>query len=169
MPFFRIARNAAMALAMLGSMIIGIQIAVAMDDGLKVSDAWVRMAPAALKTHGGYMTIMNHGNEPQELVGASSPNYEDVQLHISKVEDGVATMQHLESIEVPAGGMAEFKPGGLHFMLMKAKAPLEKGGMVPITLTFRSGETVAVKAMVMAGAPDGGEMMEMDHSGHKTH
>ncbi|MGF1622197.1 MAG: copper chaperone PCu(A)C [Rhodomicrobiaceae bacterium] len=142
----------------------------ASDTGLMATGAWVRLAPPTLKTHGGYLTISNHGAKPQKLVGASSDNYEMVMLHLSQVVDGVATMQHLESVEVPAGGKAEFKPGGLHLMLMGPKMPLEQGGMVPIRLTFRSGATLDVQAMVMAGAPDAAA--EMDHSahgGHKTH
>jgi copper(I)-binding protein len=54
-------------------------------------------------------------------------------------------------------------------MLLEAKEPLEKGKMVPITLSFRSGESVDVEAMVMMSAPGGGEMKEMDHSGHGSH
>jgi hypothetical protein len=140
--------------------------ASATESGLMISNAWVRMAPAALKTHGGYMTLTNHGQEAIELIGASSENYGEVQMHLSSIVDGIATMQRMESVEIPAGKAVEFKPGGLHFMLLAAKKPLEKGKMVPITLSFRSGETVEVKAMVMMGAP-GGEMMDMDHSGHE--
>ena len=139
------------------------------DTGLMATGAWVRFAPATLKTHGGYLTISNHGEQPQELVGASSENYATVMVHLSQVVDGIATMQHLESVEIPAGGKAEFKPGGLHLMLMGPKKPLEKGGMVPIRLTFRSGATLDVQAMVMAGAPDGAAMKEMDHSAHGSH
>jgi hypothetical protein len=43
---------------------------------------------------------------------------------------------------------------------------------VPIRLTFRSGATLDVQAMVMADEPDGAAMKEMDHGahgGHKTH
>jgi copper(I)-binding protein len=144
----------------------------ASDIGLMATGAWVRLAPPTLRTHGGYLTISNHGAEPQELVGASSGNYEMVMVHLSQVVDGVATMQHLESVEVPAGGKAEFKPGGLHLMLMGPKKPLEKGGMVPIRLTFQSGATLDVQALVMTGAPDVATTKEMDHSahgGHKTH
>ena len=153
-----------------GALFMNAQTAFAMDDHLKVTNAWIRMAPATLKTHGAYMTITNGGSEAKDLVAASSPNYKGVQLHVSRVVDGIATMEHLESVEIPAGGKAEFKPGGLHLMLMQAIKPLEEGGTVPLTLSFRSGETVSVEAMVMKRAPDGAsDMKEMDHSGHKGH
>ena len=139
------------------------------ESGLMISDAWVRMAPPVLKTHGAYLTVANHGPEARELIGASSGNYGEVQMHLSQIVDGVATMHRMESVEIPAGQTVEFKPGGLHFMLLEAKEPLEKGKMVPITLSFRSGETIGVEAMVMMSAPGGGEMKEMDHSGHGGH
>lgn len=161
----------AVATIFLGSaLFMSAQTALAMDDQLKVTKAWIRMAPATLKTHGAYMTITNGGPKAKDLVAASSPNYKDVQLHVSRVVDGIATMEHLESVEIPAGGKAEFKPGGLHLMLMQANKPLEEGGMVPLKLTFRSGETVNVEAMVMKRAPGGAsDMKEMDHSGHNGH
>jgi len=144
-------------------------VASAHESGLTISDAWVRMAPATLKTHGAYLTITNHGKETKELIGATSENYGEVQIHLSKVVDGVATMQRMESIEIPAGKTVAFKPGGLHLMLMSAKKPLAEGKMVPLTLSFRSGETIEVKAMVMKSASGDGEMMKMDHSGHEGH
>lgn len=162
--------NAVAAIILSSALIMSAQTAFAMEQGLKVTHAWIRMAPETLKTHGAYMTITNGGAQAEDLVAASSPNYENVQLHISRITDGIATMEHLESVEIPAGGKAEFKPGGLHMMLMQAKKPLKEGGMVPLTLTFRSGETIEVKAMVMKSAPDGAkDMMEMDHSGHEGH
>jgi hypothetical protein len=136
------------------------------ESGLTISDAWVRMAPPTLKTHGGYLTLTNHGKEPKELISVSSDNYGEVQIHLSKIVDGVATMQRMESVEVAPGKTVEFKPGGLHLMMLSAKKPLEKGKTVPITLRFRSGETIECEAMVSMSAPDG-EMMEMDHTGHE--
>ncbi|MBX2806189.1 MAG: copper chaperone PCu(A)C [Hyphomicrobiales bacterium] len=145
------------------------QTAYAGEHGITVSDAWVRMAPPVLKTHGGFLTLTNDGEESKELIGATSKNYGEVQIHLSKIIDGVSTMQRMESVEVAAGKTVEFKHGGLHLMLMSAKIPLEEGSTVPIMLNFRSGETVHVEAMVMTMAPGGGQMEEMDHSGHDGH
>lgn len=151
------------------------QAALAAPDGLKVSDAWVRFAPPVLKTHGGYFTLTNSGAEPQELIAATSTAYDRVELHESRVANGVATMQRLESIEVPAGGKVEFMPGGLHLMLIGPKAPLAEGASVPLTLSFRSGAEIAVEAKVLAKAPGAGGAADhggvdhgkMDH-GHHT-
>lgn len=164
----RVLRNLIVA-GLLVAAALAVPAARAHESGIAISGAWVRMAPPALKTHGGYLTIANHGKEPGELTGASSPNYGEVQIHHSQIVDGVATMQRMESVEIAAGKTVEFKPGGLHLMLMSPKQPLDEGGSVPITLSFRSGETVNVEAMVMKSAPGGGYMKEMNDCGHADH
>jgi copper(I)-binding protein len=169
MVFGRTILNLAIAAILSAAAVLGSPAASAHEDGLSASDAWVRMAPPVLKTHGAYLTITNHGADPGDLIGAASGNYGEVQMHLSQIVDGVATMQRLESVAIPAGQTVEFKPGGLHFMLIGAKAPLEEGKSVPITLSFRSGETIGVEAMVMKSAPSGGDTKEMDHSGHECH
>ena len=58
------------------------------------------------------------------------------QLHESVEKDGVATMQPVETLEIPAGGSVELKPGGYHIMLMGLKAPLKKGDMIMLELKF---------------------------------
>ena len=45
-------------------------------------------------------------------------------------------MQPVVSIPVPAGGMAELKPGGYHIMLIDLVAPLTEGATIDLTLTF---------------------------------
>ncbi len=166
MSFHSVLSRLSAAVLLAGLMVAG-PAAHAGDAGLMVSDAWVRLAPTSLKTHGGYLTIMNHGKETQELTSASSENYQSVQMHVSRIENGVATMQRLESVEIPAGGAAEFQPGGLHLMLLGAKKPLQEGGTVPIHLGFGSGATLDVEARVIKGAPmSNGGMMHMDHGGH---
>ncbi len=150
------------AVGLLGLAFAGAQTSMAADEGLKVTDAWVRFAPAAMRTHGGYVTIVNEGTEPQELIGASSPNYDRVELHRSRVVDGVATMDSVASIEIPAGGKVAFEPGGLHLMLIGPKAPLKQGGSVPLRLSFRSGAEIDVEAKVTGG----GSGMDHDHMDH---
>lgn len=145
--------------------------ALAGQDGLKVTKAWIRSAPATLKTHGGYLSIANEGGDAKELIAATSGNYERVELHMSRVTDGVATMQRLESVEIPAGGKVEFSPGGMHLMLIGPKAAVAEGATVPLRFSFRSGEEIAVEAVVASKAPGGGmnhDKMDHGHGGHHS-
>ena len=61
---------------------------------------------------------------------------------------GAMTMQEVSSIEIPAGGSVQLKPGGYHIMLMELAAPLKKGETVAITLTFEKAGTQTVQAPV---------------------
>jgi copper(I)-binding protein len=59
------------------------------------------------------------------------------------------TMQQVDSVEIPAGGLVAFKPGGFHIMLMELAKPLVKGETFDLTLHFeKAGDktvTVTVK------------------------
>ena len=131
---------------------------------LSVENAWVRFAPPAAKAHAGYMQLTNKGASDRYLVAAESPDYGRVELHISRVADGVATMERLEQIEVGAGKTVELKPRGLHVMLIEPKGKQEKGAEVPITLVFQNGERLQITAKVKDVRGKA-----MDHSGHGHH
>ena len=128
---------------------------------LSVKNAWVRFAPPATKAHAGYMQLTNKGAADRYLVAAESPDYGRVELHISRVSDGIATMERLAQIEIGAGKTVEFKPRSLHLMLIEPKGQQEKGAEVPITLVFQNGERLPMTAVVKDG-----KGKAMDHSGH---
>lgn len=139
---------------------IGLTSAAFGEDGLTVDGAWVRLAPPTVKAHGGYLTIKNSSDKDYVLVGASSPSYGRVELHVSKLVDGVASMSAVSSVSVGSGKSVEFKPGGLHLMLMMPKGKQVLGETVPVTLTFENGAELSVDATVSKG---------MDETNHKHH
>lgn len=61
------------------------------------------------------------------------------------------TMRPVESIDIPAGGTVDLKPGGYHVMMMDLRADLTSGETVPVTLTFRDAGQVTVTAEVKEG------------------
>lgn len=130
---------------------------------IEIADAWIRFAPPAMKMHAGYFTMTNAGSAERELVAVESPAYGGVALHISREQDGVATMEHVAQVAVPPGGTVEFAPGGLHLMLMEPKAAQAEGAHVPLTLVFQDGERVEIRATVKKG------MQADGHSGHDGH
>jgi hypothetical protein len=73
-----------------------------------------------------------------------------VQIHQTTVTDGVAQMGEVEGgIEIPAGGVVELRPGGLHIMLMDLTGDLVEGKTIMVTLTFESGATVEIEVPVI--------------------
>jgi copper(I)-binding protein len=130
---------------------------------LKIEEPWVREAPPGAMALAGYMEIKNPGGEARALVGAESPAFERVELHLSVHEDGMARMIAQESMPIPAGGELELEPGGYHLMLMKPRQTLTAGDSVSMTLRFDDGSVMELEMPVVKAA--GG----MDHGEHHHH
>lgn len=106
------------------------------------------MAPMG-GTSAVYMTIANAGGAADRLVAASTDAAATVELHESKLVDNVMQMAPVPGgIEVPAGGTAELKPGGLHIMLIGLTRDLNAGDTLRLTLTFERAGTITVDAPV---------------------
>jgi copper(I)-binding protein len=118
------------------------------DASLSADDAWIPLAPPALKVHVAYMTVVNRGTTDRIIVGADSSDYERVELHRSVLKDGVSSMQAVESVTVPANGSVAFAPTGLHLMLIGPKRPQIIDGRVTIALRLKDGEAVTISAPV---------------------
>ena len=123
---------------------------------LTVETPWSRATSA--RAGGVFMMIHNGGHHGDRLIGAESDLAGRVEVHMTIMEDGVMRMRHMEDgIEVPAGGMAELKPGGFHVMLMGLTQPLAEGESFPLTLIFDEAGEVTVDVPVRAaGAMDAG-------------
>lgn len=89
-----------------------------------VRDAWIRAMPPAAKNSAGYLVIENRGTEDDELVGATIDGAETTELHEMVHEGHAMAMRQRSSISVPAGGVVELKPGGMHLMLINLQWPL---------------------------------------------
>ena len=96
---------------------------------------------ATAKTGGGYLTITNTGAEPDRLMGVRA-DFPQVMIHQTEDKDGIATMSHVEAIDIPAGETVALEPGGYHVMFMGLDGdPFEVGESIPATLIFeKAGE-----------------------------
>jgi copper(I)-binding protein len=125
----------------------------------QVSAAWSR--PAAEGTTGaGFMTLTNSGPAPDALVSVESPWAKDAQIHHSSMTGGVARMQRVARVEIPAGGTVTFAPGGYHLMFMGLGRALKTGDRLPATLSFASGAKVKAQFVVGLAPPVD------EHAGH---
>jgi len=115
--------------------------------GLTVTNAWMRALPSSVPS-GGYFTLHNPGSTPVILTGASSPACGMLMLHkTSGMDDmsgmsGMAKMEDVTEVAVPAGGTLSFTPGGYHLMCMNASALLKPGARVPVTFAFKDGTSL---------------------------
>ena len=112
----------------------------------------------------GYMGISNEGATPDKLIGVEVGVAAQAMLHTTEFSaDGVATMKHVEALEIPADDTVVLEPGGYHIMLMGLKAPLVEGDMVLATLIFEHTGRVEIEFMV--DPADGSvDHSKMDHS-----
>lgn len=94
----------------------------------------------------GYL-VLEGGDVPDRLVGASSPSAAAVRLHRTEAS---GAMVATESVAVPPGGEVAFLPGGDHLMFEGLSEPLTPGRTVAIDLEFAEAGTLRVDAPVVA-------------------
>jgi hypothetical protein len=113
-------------------------------DDWRVEDAWIREAPPAARMLAGYATIANDRPDAIAVVGARSQDFGAVEIHETRMQDGVMRMREVPRLEVPAGRRVSLEPGGLHLMLMRPVRELAAGDRVEIVLELGSGESRTV-------------------------
>lgn len=101
--------------------------------------------PVTAKTGAGYFIVNNTGDTNDTLLEVRA-DFPKVLLHKSEEKDGIATMSHVDQIEVPAGQAVEFAPGGYHVMFMGLGGdPLKQGEAFDATLIFEHAGAVDVQ------------------------
>jgi hypothetical protein len=95
-----------------------------------------------------FVTLENRGSVPRALVRGATPAADTLELHEMKREDGMMKMSPVKSIEIPANGTAELRPGGLHLMLFGVRKPLAAGDSITVSLTLDDGSVLSVGAEV---------------------
>lgn len=105
-------------------------------DELEVRHAWIREAPPVAKSHAAYMELVNHGDKAVEITSLFADDYGMSMLHKTVEKNGMATMEHVDTLVVPAQGSIKLVPGSMHIMLMNPKRKLKAGDEVKITLCF---------------------------------
>jgi len=118
------------------------------DNTIQISNAWINEAPPTVKVIAGYLTIKNISDKTLDLITASSPDFEKIEFHSTKMEDGIASMQKIDVIVIPASSEFSFSPGEYHLMLFNGKKALKEGDSVPLELTFSDGQTISIHAEV---------------------
>ena len=117
--------------------------AIAAEPAISARNAHIRLLPADLPL-AGYFELVNQGKQPLTLVGASSPAFKTIHMHLSTEQNGKSTMLMIEGIEMNPGETLHFTPGGYHLMLMQRVKPLLVDDQVPITLKFSGNQSLEV-------------------------
>ena len=117
---------------------------VARTGDIENEHAWSRVSVSIDRPGVVNLTIRNSGAADDVLTGITTTVADMAMLHETVVADGIASMPHVLSVPVPAGGTIALEPGGFHAVLIGLTGTLEKGATFPVTLTFRPAGAVTV-------------------------
>ncbi|RUR29900.1 copper chaperone PCu(A)C [Vreelandella nanhaiensis] len=124
---------------------------VAQAQSLEVTNARLSLLPG--DTPGaGYFELQNLSDEAVALVGAESPAFENVEMHVSSEHNGMAHMHAIESIEIAPGERIEFAPKGHHLMFIRRATPLSEGDEADVVLKFSDEQRLPVTFEVVSPA-----------------
>lgn len=101
---------------------------------LAVNEIWARPGLAGGNS-AVYFTIENATGSADILRSAASDVAGAVELHMTVMQDGNMQMVHQQEVSVQSG-KTEFKPGGLHVMLIGLNQDLNPGDTFSLTLNF---------------------------------
>ena len=117
---------------------------------IEIVDAWVRAAPPGATATSAYLGIRNRSDAELTLESATAAGIDRVELHTTRIENGVMRMRRLGEVSIPAGGSVEFSPGARHLMLFSDTLPAE-GEALELRLRFTDGSIVEFVAPVRRG------------------
>ena len=110
----------------------------------QVREGWVRMPPSnKVPMMAGFGRIVNGCATPVTIISARSPSFGSVELHETRIVDGISRMRPVPQLRLPPNGSAVLKPGGMHLMLMRpSAAALMAGSRVVIEFELAGGGTL---------------------------
>ena len=134
-----------------------------MGQKVHVHGAWVRAVPPVSHMSAAYLTLINHGDQEDQLLSVETELAKVVELHNVKKSDGMMSMYPVPFVPVPAGGEQNLKPGSYHIMLINLTQAPKLGEEYELVLHFKHAGMVKVVAAVREGRP----MKKEKHKGPK--
>ena len=116
---------------------------------IEVAGPWAPSTGPKLTSSAAYMRLIDRGSVSDQLVSATSPVAQKVELHVFNVENGIYGMHPVQGIRIsPGAASTVLEPGGAHVMLEGLKQPLNAGETFPLTLTFQNAGQLRVEVRV---------------------
>ena len=119
-----------------GLLAAALGVPAASADGLTVTNAWSRSTPPVATVGVVYFTLKNDSQKSDRLLKLSTSIADKAEVHRTEVLDGIARMREVAVLHVDAGQALEFKPGGMHVMLVGLRKPLVAGQTYDLELLF---------------------------------
>ncbi|AOK29228.1 hypothetical protein WS67_19010 [Burkholderia singularis] len=135
----------------LAALSLSLHAAAAGPAPIAAQNAWLRWLPNKLPA-AGYVTLVNTGDKPVDLVDVDSPDYGMVMLHRTVSNGSTQKMEMVDKLTIPAHGKVDIAPGGYHLMLEEPKHAIKPGDTVHLRLEFSDGEKLDTPFAVKAPA-----------------
>ena len=116
--------------------------------GVQFIDGWIKQLPPVIPMRAGYVMIKNTGATPKTITSLSSAAFDKVEIHETKMADGVMKMIELNQLVIPPGGQVELKPGGKHMMLIAPKQTMQIGDTIELQVNFADGAQQTISLQV---------------------
>lgn len=110
---------------------------------LTISGAVARETPKGAKAGAGFFSLRNDGATADRLIAVEA-DFPLIEIHETKMSDGIARMQEIGTIELAPGAEVTLMPGGKHVMFMGLSRPLGVGDQIPATLVFEKAGRVEI-------------------------
>jgi periplasmic copper chaperone A len=123
---------------------------------ITLTNTWAAPTPGGVDVSAGYLTITNNSSEPDQLIAASSPRAQRMEIHSMDMSGGVMRMRALETLPIAAGESAELAPGGNHLMFFGVATPFAEGENIPVRLTFTRAGDIDIELPVRRGSSHAG-------------
>ena len=96
-----------------------------------------------------YFTIRNPADRPDTVVHVNAAEAAGVMFHRNVTVGGLVTMEHLETVVVPARDSLVLEPGGIHLMLTDVR-PAASGDSLRLSLAFARAGNRLIAVPVLA-------------------
>lgn len=103
---------------------------------VKISDGYIPVRSQTQQHFAAYFNIENNTVHSVQLVSASSPQFNDVSLHETRIENGLSKMRPLEGLLIEANSSGKLEPNAKHLMLMQPTAPIWELENIELRLHF---------------------------------
>ncbi len=100
-----------------------------------------------------YMTVKNESDSIERIIEAYASSASRSELHQQAKTGDPESLQELDSIDVPAGGKLDLKPGAYHIVLFGMPGTLNVGDRIPLQIEFEFAGRANIEAVVTKPAP----------------
>ena len=112
---------------------------------LKIIHPYIMETPKGAMVAGGYMKIVNTGNQTDHLSLVTVDFSKVAEIHEMKTENDIIKMRKIKGeLEIPAKDFTKLKHEGYHIMFMNLLKPMIRGEVHEGTLYFEKAGKVKV-------------------------